>query len=441
MFMLVLAFLGLPAPPAWPMAEAPRLESQAAAGADESFLFTLEDCFRYARARSETLAMADEDIRKTTGQFLQAAGEAFGDVNFVMNSTYQETQKARSESSGVGGTLTSRHRRERKFVITQPLFQGFKSVGALAGAGSTRKARRQERLRGEQLLFLEVAAAFFDLLSKKKEVEIIHGTHRLLRGRVSELRQREKIGRSRPSEVVTARTRMKMLQAELARLRGELAIARHRLYFLTGLPLAPSELKDEQIAFEEKKPLEAFAGRAESRSDVEAARQSMKTAWQGIVVAQSELWPEISLENNLYEKREGFQSGIDYDLLLKIDVPLAKGGTVLGKLKEAKSAWKKAELAYRLAKREADYQIREAYEVWQASIREYRALELALKGAEENYRLQKDEYQRNLVSNLEVLEALESLFQTRREEGRLLYGMKQNYWRLKIAAGDCCESL
>jgi outer membrane protein len=439
--MFVPALLGLPARPCWTMAEAPRLETQTPAGTDEPFLFTLEDCFRYARTRSEILAIADEEIRKTTAQFLQAAGEAFGDVNFVMNSTYQETQKARSESSGVGGTLTSRHRRERKFVITQPLFQGFKSVGALAGAGSTRKARRQERLRAEQLLFLEVAAAFFDLLSKEKELEIIRGIHRLLAERVAELRGREKIGRSRLSEVVTARTRMKTLQAELARLHGELAIARHRLYFLTGLPLESSELKDAEVNFEEKKPLEAFVTAADNRPDIEAAHQAMKTAAQSVVVAQSELWPEISLENNLYEKREGFQSGIDYDLLLKIDVPLAKGGATLGKVKEAKSEWKKAKLVYRLAKREADFQIREAYEVWQASIREYRALELALKGTEENYRLQRDEYKRNLVSNLDVLEALESLIETRREASRLLYETKQNYWRLKIATGVCCESL
>ena len=74
-------------------------------------------------------------------------------------------------------------------------------------------------------------------------------------------------------------------------------------------------------------------------------------------------------------------------------------------------------------------------------IREYRALELALKGTEENYRLQRDEYKRNLVSNLDVLEALESLIETRREASRLLYETKQNYWRLKIATGVCCESL
>jgi outer membrane protein TolC len=69
-------------------------------------------------------------------------------------------------------------------------------------------------------------------------------------------------------------------------------------------------------------------------------------------------------------------------------------------------------------------------------VEESRALEEAVKASEENFRLQREEYTRNLVSNLEVLEALELFHETRREANQAHYQMKENYWRLKVATGE-----
>jgi len=169
---------------------------------------------------------------------------------------------------------------------------------------------------------------------------------------------------------------------------------------------------------------------------VEAARQAVKTAWRAVIVAQSELWPEISIEHNQYERREGFSSNIDWDFLFKVDVPLLQGGSAIGKIKQAVSQWKKEKLNYSLVRREAGRDIKESFEKWRSSKSESGALEEALKAAEENFRLQKEDYTHNLVGNLDVLEALEELQQTRREAIRAHYQMKSDYWRLRIAAGE-----
>lgn len=398
-------------------------------------LYTLEECFRLALEQSESLAIREEAIAQTTAQFFKATSEALGDIDFIVTDTRQDAPGGGDRSS-FAGSSTAQHRRERKFTISQPLFQGFKSLGAIGGAGSLKKQRRGEWLRAKHLLFLDVAAAFYDVLRFRHEEEAIDEILSLYRERTRDLREREKIGRSRASEVVSAQARMRSLEAQRAGTRGDLAAAQDLLSFLTGLPLTADELADDMAIEDESLALDAYLEAVPRRPDVEAARAAVKTAWNGVVVAQSGYWPTVTLENNNYVKREGFQSGFDWDVILKLDVPLFRGGETTGKVKEAWSTWKTAKHNYSLARRSAVLDIQEAYRRWFAAVAEHRALAEAVKASAENHRLQKDDYEHNLVSNLEVLDALESLEETRRESNDAYYDMKENFRHLQVATGE-----
>lgn len=401
---------------------------------------TLRDCFELALQRSETVAIQKEEIEVVEAQFFNALSEALGDADFVITDFRQDAPKpgasGTSSDSSLSSTSAARHRRERKFLIAQPIFQGFKSLGALKGAGSLKKQREEEKIRAEQLLFLDVARAFYDLFKLKRDAEILGGIHKLLVERLEDLSEREKIGRSRLSELATAKARLKILEADLARSRGALAVARQILEFLTGIPLDPSQLAEESL--EEEKPREAgsYVEKVVLRPDVKAAEQAARVAWNSVVVAQSGLWPELTLENNQYVKREGFQSGFDWDLTLKLDVPLFRGGETIGKVKQALAQYRRAKLVHSRTKREATLDIQQAYQDWISSLERFRALQEALTASEENFKLQKEEYTRNLVSNLDVLDALESLNETGRQTNQAYYEMKANYWRLRVATGE-----
>ncbi|MBI4116004.1 MAG: TolC family protein [Candidatus Omnitrophica bacterium] len=421
---------------AWSMAKRPRQSEEKIVEPSPPLSLTLEDCFQLALEQSETVAIQKEKIEEAEAQFYKAASEALGDVNFIMTDERQDIQKGGGESSSVGSTLSDPARRERKFVITQPLFQGFKALGALTGAGSLKGTEKEEWFRARQLLFLDVAQAFYSVLQKKKDLETVEGIHALFLERIKELEDRERIGRSRPSEVVTAKARMKTLEAEIARSRGAFALSRHLLEFLIGREIDASQLIEEELPEKSPQDQTSYLESLLQRPDVEASRLAVKTAWRAVLVAQSGFWPELSLEHTQYERREGFQSNLDWDFLFTIDIPLFKGGETFGNVKEAISKWKQAKLSYSLAKRQAELEIKETYENWVTSLDQHKALEGALKDSQENYRLQKEEYEHNLVNNLDVLEAIQSLLETRRETNLVHYQTKENYWRLKVAAGE-----
>lgn len=405
---------------------------------------TLQKCYELALKQSEKVAIQKESVSQTQADFLKAASEAIGDMDFVITDDFRENQEApttASSGSSVGSTFTSEEIREKKFVITQPLFQGFKDIAALTGAGSLRNQRKGEWERAKQTLFEETAAAFYSLLEKHRDLETIQGIHNLLNERITDLEEREKIGRSRTSEVVTSRSRIKVLEAELAQAKGEFQIARHLLEFLIGTPVEPEQLVDDDIlegvvSFEE---LTQFLEEVRSRPDVEAARNAVKTAKRSVVVAQSGLWPKIDLDGNIYKKREGFTSDIDWEALFTVTIPLYKGGEVFGEIRNAWSHYKKSKLTHELSIREARYEVKEAFENWASAVEQERALRDAVKASEENYDLQKEEYSKNLVSNLDVLQALESLLDTRRSSNDVHYEAKVNYWKFQVARGNCCH--
>jgi len=394
-------------------------------------VFGLYDCYKIALKRSETVAIQKEKIEETEAQLLQAMSLAIGRVDFVMSQSLEQVQKGTRTSIETAVSPTTN--RERKFALTQPLFQGFKSLAAIRGVGSLHKERGEEYVHAQQLLFLDVVNAYYSILQNKKDIDITNHIHKLLAERILELKDRERIGRSRTSEVATANAKIKSNEADLARLDGVLQVSLSVMEYLLGISITENQLKEEEVPGTEAPPLEEYLKAVILRPDVQAAKQAAKTAWQNIVVAQSSLWPLITFENNHYEKREGVDSGINWDALFKISVPIFHGGETAGNIKEALSEWKISKHSETDTERQARLDIKQSYQYWVSSLNEFRAREEAVKASAENFRLQKEEYSRSLVNNLDVLDAVQFLNQTELDANQVQHDMKKNYWKLQVA--------
>lgn len=402
---------------------------------------TLEKAYELALKRSEDLAIARVDINQTWADFLEASGTAIGDMDFQM---LQFLQKDTDASSATGATSTSQKplRRTRQFTYSQPLFQGFKSYAALKSAGSLRTREIELKRRAEQLLYRDVAESFYTVLRLQEDTGITRNTLKLLNERVEKLEEWEKIGKSRLSEISTAKARMRRIEADLAQENGRMAVERRTLEFLTGIALEHALLEDtHQDLPAQAEAVDQYLQSSQTRPDVIAANEDLKLARQNIIASQSDLWPEITLDTNLYEKREGFQAGIDWDLLFKINVPIFKGGETLAEVKRAAGEKQKSELTAQKTVRMAETEVRQAYDAWNSSLNEYKALDASVKAAEENYNFQLQDYEKKLVDNLDVLAALEALNDDRLEANRSFFETKINLILLQTAAGTCCEPI
>jgi outer membrane protein TolC len=392
----------------------------------------LEDCFKLALDVSNTVAIQREAIARANAQMFIAASEALPEVDFVMT-------RERQNNPGLvasGGTIINPNIQQRQFTIAQPLFRGFKAVGAITGAGSFKQQQKDTWIRAKELLYQDVAAAFYGVLRYQKEIEITREIHELLEKRIKELEEREKIGRSRTSEVATARTSLESLDANLAGLKGSLSTFQFLLEFLIGMEIENRKLEDKNDQNPSTLGLADYLGMASSRSDVRAAEQAVKTAWRGILVAQSGFWPAANLGYTKYTHREGPFADVNWDLFLTMTVPLFSGTQTIGQVKDAVGVLKQQKFSFSLAKRQAVLEIKQSYDGWRFSREEYLAFRKAVEAATESYKLQTEEYRRSLVSNLDVLSALQSLNNTRTSENQAFYQMKLDEARLRVATGE-----
>jgi len=420
-----------------PMPIARAEEKASTAQAIRTSALSLEECYRLALVQSETVAIQKEAISRATAQIFNAASQGLGNVDFIIDRSFQDNQKSNlTGSSSSGSSLGDPNVHESKFAINQPLFQGFKAIGALTGAGSYRREQTEAWIRAKELLYTDVARAFYNVLRYENEIEINQGIHELLRERIKELEEREKIGRSRLSEVITAQTNLKILEADLAAARGALATVRYLLEFLTGTELEGQKLNEETYEEVSSRTLTEHLKMAATRSDVKAAEQAVKTAWRGILVAQSGFWPTLTLNHNQYMRREGILANLDWDTLIKFDVPLFSGGETVGQVKDSIGVLKQKKLSFSLAKRQAELDIKQSYQIWLSAKETNSLLKEAVQDAERNYAIQSEEYTRSLVNNLDVLAALESLHNTRQRQNLTYYVMKQDEAAFRVAIGE-----
>lgn len=387
---------------------------------------TLQECYQLALKRSEEIAIHQELIRQTEGQFLQAFSGILPRVSFVST---DKRQDATGDSA-----FRLRQVPERRFTLSQPLFSGFKEFAAMAGSRAQRRQRRHERRRAEELLLLDVADAFFLLAQSREELETLGVSRAALLEQLDELRARQQLGRSRASESASTEAQLRRVEAETERLKSQEVTATHLLEFLTGLEriglFAEEPLESEQ--FSEEHYLDQIARRA----DVQAAEEAWRVAKQEVTIARSALFPTVDLEGNYYTKRVGASEGVNWDALITVDVPIFQGGKAIGATREARSRARQAELRYQQLTRDAQRQIRDAYALLLAAVAQQQALERALQAAEEDYRLELEDYRVNLISTLDMLQSLQALQETRRDTIAARFETKRRYWQLRVAAGE-----
>ncbi len=410
--------LTMPAPAA--AAEtAPSLDAEGPA-------LTLKECYALALKRSEQLAINQELIVETEARFLQSLSGALPRVSYAYS---YKRQDATGDSA-----FKLRNVPESKFVFSQPLFSGFKEFAAMAGSKAERRERIAEKARAEQLLLVDVRDAFYMLREQRHDLQALETIRLALMERLDALKERERLGRSRPSEVASAEAQLRRIEAESKRVQGQETTARALLEFLTGLnhleAIGDSEPTLPVVASEE-----AYLTSASIRPDVRALEEAWQVAKNQVDIARAKFYPTVGGDGNYYTQRGGASEGVSWDVTLKVDVPLFQGGQAYGAVKEAGAKAREAKWRLANAQRSAALDIRDAYAKLQAALERSIALEQAQDAAETSYRLQVEDYSRNLVSNLDVLQALQVLGDARRDVIHAQHDAKRLYWHLMAATG------
>jgi outer membrane protein len=401
-----------------------------AAWAEEGL--TLQQCYQLALKRSETIAIDQQVIKEAEAQFLQSLSGILPKVSYDISEERQD---------GAGGTsFTLKHIPEHRFMFSQPLFSGFKEFAGIAGAKAQRKQREEELIRAKQLLFTDVSNAFYFLQSYDQDYQAVEDIHNALEERITELKRRENLGRSRASEVANAQAKLYAAEANLEAVKTQQEVGRELLEFLTGIKV--DSIKDSDLSLKTiSGSMDDFLKYTDDRPDVKAAKHATEVAQHEVSVARAGYWPTVAVNGNYYTKRVGNAADVKWDITLDVNVPIFNGTLTFGDVKQAKAQLEEAKLNLNRAQRSAQLDIQNAYTTFIHAQKRVLALKKAADAANTNYQLQKKDYASSLVNNLDVLQALEDWQTEFRSYIAVNNEAQRDYWNLKVSIGDLHDAL
>lgn len=396
---------------------------------------TLREAYRLALKQSETVSLSAEEINQAKARFYRSMDYFLPKVDFLMSRTQRDASGVSSSSSGSNSDFQREVTPQSNFTFTQPIFSGFKEIAALQASGADKKQQLLNWQRAKELLFVDVMNAFYAVLQAKKNVKTLSRAHELGTDRLKDLDERIKIGRSRNTEKLTSIADLRLVESDLVQAKALLVTSKILLEFYVGESLKGVVLIDENVPNEDF-GLSEFEGKAKARSDVQAAAQAYVIAQKQVMAARGDLFPTVSASGNYYTKRVGSQANDDWDVTLQMNVPVFELGKTMGDIKGAVSARESKRLLWQQSRRLAQLDIENAYQDLESMRKVVRVLAKAKEASNENYQLVSKDYRVNLVSNLDVLDALRRLEDIELRYNETFYHLKKSYWKFKVAMGE-----
>jgi len=404
--------------------------AQAAPKVDE---ITLRQCYEWAKKRNENLKIHEEDIEQSQSRARAALSGAFPHLGWNFTNTRLQPGGVEAlERKGFSG-FVEKNQIESKFFFKQPLFSGLREFSAYSGfkKESARDTLLLERISEE--LFEKTAIAFYATLASETDMENTKTTLALAQDRVRELDTFLRLGKARKSEKFAAQARAAAIKATLRQVQARIVANREDLSYLTGENLSAATLVDEIPGPPSMGTLDEALAQAQSRKDLRAQREDTMAKDLRVRYENGFHWPTLDLAGNYYTHRATFLNEIKWDLGLFLEVPIFTGGSVSAKVQEAQSAYRQSLLTLQEMERGVLYSVRKTYEELTACIEETQSLEEAAQAAQKSYDALIEEYRLGLVTNLEVLEALDLLQSQKSAQDRSRLQAKLLFIQLGVA--------
>jgi outer membrane protein len=408
------------------------------ANAQNPHALDLQGCFQLTAVRDDSLKISMEDIEIARAQMSQSIAALW--PTFTVNN--QQTFLHYIEGSGSGFTIRGdstiasnrNYTSQSNVQMSYTVFNGgqnWNNVGASAAAVA---AKKQTLARSYETIYQDVAQAFYNVLQYEGDLNVQADLVAALQARVEDLTDRVKLGRSRPSELLQAQTDLANAKVTLESQRGSLNAAKETVAFYTGVPAVDLELKDTQ-KFPSAAQLESYVQQSGTRPDVLSQLESMRQAERNLSVAIGQLWPTITANGDFLASQDPATNSVDGSFTIEASMPIFDGGLIAAQIHQNHELVRQNRLNVEQLRRTADQDTRTAYVNFDSAVAQVVVLREAARLAARNFEAQVDDYRRGVVSNLDVLTALQDYQSARIQLHNVNMTARLDLINLNVAAG------
>lgn len=384
---------------------------------------TLEECFRAAIQQSELIGIQAQLVTQAEEKYRQAIGGLLPNISGTGSYLIQP-------SSGTNIYPTSQPL--VRITANQPLFQGMREYAALRQTKNLIAAQSESKWQATLQLYQDTATNFYTLLSLEKDLKNVQDQLKLYDQRIAELNAFVSIGRSRQSEILTAKTQREIFEAQAEQIRIQTRVLREVFQFLTGLDQG-TLLEDNETLPNEISSLETYLSQVHQRPDIKSAKENLKAAEENIKIAWGNHFPNVNIIGDYYPVRYGALQNVNWDAQIVLALPIFTGGVVQSQVRAAESQKEQNALTLSRVERLAKQEVATNHDTLLGDMKLVNAYQKVTNIAERTYKTQLQDYKHGLVNNIDVLQALTSFQDNKRNLDRSKFSVKLDYIKMEAS--------
>ncbi len=332
-----------------------------------------------------------------------------------------------------------------RFLVTQPLFTGFRLSASSSAAENAMQAASEDLngARAEQVY--AVKNAYWSLYKAQEFKRVIDENVEQIKAHVNDVQQLMDQGMATTNDVLKVQVQLSDAQLRQIDAGNTVRIAMLGLNNALGVSLGTTiELTSTIHQSEKKYPgiQELVSEARDNRPDLRAMRFRVKSAEDGVTASRSAWFPQVYLTGNYYYQRPNqriFPSRDifkdTWDVSLNVSLDIWNWGTTVHQSDEAQAQLAETKDGLAQLQDGVTLEITQTYLNMQQARERIGVAQKGREQAEENYRVTKRRFNEGLTLNSDMLDAEVALLQARTNYTQALVDYELAAARLDKAIG------
>lgn len=409
-----------------------------AAGAD--LLETYRQAKRYDPVYASAKSQRDAGLEKLP----QGLAGLLPVVNASVNTNWNDVENKTNNTSftfNSNGWLVQ---------LTQPIFrwQNFVQYGQAQWQVQQSESQFGQ---SQQDLIVRVAQAYFDVLAAQDNLAFVKANKIAIGEQLAQAKRNFEVGTATITDTNEAQARFDLAGAQEIAAINDLEVRQRQLQQIIGqFPdnLAPLRAKFDLQPPEPNDMTKWVESSLVNNFGVKANEAAVEIATREVERQRAGHYPSVDLVGTVREDTGqnaallgGLRTTTQQNVIgLQLQVPLFAGWSVTSRTREADHLRVKSRQDLESARRLAEFSTRQAFLGVTNGMAQVKALEQALNSSEVSLQSNRVGYEVGVRINIDVLNAQQQVFSTRRDLSRSRYDTIVNGLKLKAAAGTLTEA-
>lgn len=417
----------------------------------------LLDTYRAAQGQDSIFAAARSTQLAGKEKLTQGRSTLLPSVNLTASSIYNNNETQYNQavpSTAVQGTSRFINN-GAAITLVQPLYR--QNNWMVYSQSELQVVQTDAQFRNtEQDLIIRSAQAYFDVLAAQDAVNLAEAQKTAIAEQLAQAKRNFEVGSATITDTLEAQARYDLTNSQAIAAQSNLEIKERTYQQLTNA--LPKNLKPVGATFKLEPPQPANAEKWVSDAQLGnlqliAAKAAAELADKEVTRNRGGHYPTLDLvgsygKNKISPVGSGTlgngNNAIDTDQTtsyvgVQLNIPLFQGGSTQSKWREAEANRERANAELESARRNVDLQTRQAYSGVVNGMSQVMALEQALKSSEKLLEASKLGQEVGVRTNLDVLNAQQQLYSTRKDLAQARYNYLLSRLKLKAAVGSLAE--